>query len=49
MPGGGWVEKRRIVAVNYQDLARPIDLEELSNRDGIAGPFERAGRVNLTS
>lgn len=43
MPGGVWVEQRRIANVDYHDLAHPISLNEISERDRQSGPFDNAG------
>lgn len=45
LPGGVWVEKRRMADVDYHDLSRPISLDEISERDGTAGPFDKAGAL----
>lgn len=45
MPGGVWVERRQIATVEYHDLATPIALEEIADRDRHAGPFDNAGGV----
>jgi 5-methylcytosine-specific restriction enzyme B len=45
MPGGVWVEQRRIANVDYHDLAHPISLNEISERDRQSGPFDNAGSL----
>jgi MoxR-like ATPase len=45
LPGGVWVEKRRIANVDYHDLAHPISLNEIAEHDRHSGPFDNAGAL----
>ena len=45
LPEGVWVEQRRVLEVEYHDLASPVKFEDIPARNPDAGPFDRTGAV----